>query len=149
MILWLLVSLPLVAWDTGYVMLRPLTMPGGSLHWPIYIPYGLYGKVDYIYGWKAFNEHNGFTAAQATMNIAESLLYIYYLYILLAKGRPSSKQGQGAPEAGLVGFLAYKRTVEGTPAALAVLVAYAGALMTLSKTLLYCKWLADSWIDIH
>jgi hypothetical protein len=34
-IIWLLVSLPLVAWDTGYVMLRPLTMPGGSLHWPL------------------------------------------------------------------------------------------------------------------
>jgi hypothetical protein len=34
-IIWLCVSLPLVAWDTGYVMLRPLTMPGGSLHWPL------------------------------------------------------------------------------------------------------------------
>jgi len=34
-IIWLFVSLPLVAWDTGYVMLRPLTMPGGSLHWPL------------------------------------------------------------------------------------------------------------------
>ncbi len=30
-IIWLLVSLPLVIWDTGYVMFRPLTMPGGSL----------------------------------------------------------------------------------------------------------------------
>jgi hypothetical protein len=38
---WVLVSVPLVAWDTGYVMLRPLTMPGGSLHWPLYVPYEL------------------------------------------------------------------------------------------------------------
>jgi hypothetical protein len=36
-IIWLFISLPLVAWDTGYVLLRPLTMPGGKLHWPLYL----------------------------------------------------------------------------------------------------------------
>lgn len=49
-LIWLCVSLPLVAWDAGYVMLRPWSMPGGALHWPMWAPYELYGKVDYIYG---------------------------------------------------------------------------------------------------
>ncbi len=140
-IIWLFISLPLVAWDTGYVMLRPLTMPGGSLHWPLYVPYDLYGRVDYIYGWKAFNEHNGFTSAQGLLNIIESLLYGYYLYILFAYGRQSKAQGRGAPKASTVGFLGQQRYVDGQMGALAVLVAYSAALMTVSKTVLYCKLL--------
>ena len=32
---WLAISLPLVAWDTGYVLGRPYTMPGGAYHWPL------------------------------------------------------------------------------------------------------------------
>jgi len=134
---WLLISLPLVAWDTGYVMLRPHTMPGGSLHWPLYVPYELYGKVDYIYGWKAFNEHNGFTSAQGLLNIVESLMYGYYLYILYAYGRQSKAQGRGAPKASTIGFLGQQRYVDGQMGALAVLVAYSAAIMTVSKTVLY------------
>lgn len=133
-IIWLFVSLPLVAWDTGYVMLRPHSMPGGSLHWPLWGPYDLYGKVDYIYGWKAFNEHNGFTSAQALLNIIESLMYMYYLYILYAHGKQSTKQGRKPAAAA---FLA-QRSVEGKMGALAVLVGYSAAVMTFSKTFLYC-----------
>ena len=137
-ILWLCISLPLVAWDTGYVMLRPLTMPGGKLHWPLYVPYDLYGRVDYIYGWKAFNEKNGFTSAQGLLNIIESLMYIYYLYILYAYGKQSTKHGRGAPKPAAAGFLGQQRAVEGKMGALAVLVGYSAALMTVSKTVLYC-----------
>ncbi|KAJ4294958.1 hypothetical protein N0V88_005198 [Collariella sp. IMI 366227] len=36
-LLWLAISLPLVAWDTGYMLMRPHTMPGGSLHWPLWV----------------------------------------------------------------------------------------------------------------
>ena len=68
---WLLVSLPLVIWDTAYVLLRPYSMPGGALHAPIWTPYALYGTVDYIYGQKAWDEHNGLTAAQASLNFAD------------------------------------------------------------------------------
>ena len=138
-IIWLFISLPLVAWDTGYVMLRPLSMPGGSLHWPLWTPYELYGKVDYIYGWKAFNEHNGFTAAQGLLNIFESLLYAYYLYIVYAYGQSSTAQGRGAPKASKLGFLSQQRYVDGKQGALAVLVAYSAAVMTVSKTVLYCE----------
>ncbi|KAG4437038.1 hypothetical protein IFR05_007474 [Cadophora sp. M221] len=136
-ILWLFVSLPLVTWDTGYVMLRPLSMPGGRLHWPLWVPYELYGKVDYIYGWKAFNERNGFTAAQGLLNIVESLMYMYYLYILFAFGHQSKARGRGAPGPSKIGFLGQQRYVDGQKGAIAVLVGYSAALMTVSKTVLY------------
>jgi hypothetical protein len=137
-VVWLFISLPLVAWDTGYVLLRPLSMPGGSLHWPIWVPYDLYGTVDYIYGWKAFNDKNGFTAAQSFLNVIETILYIYYLYILYAHGRQSRALGRGAPKKN-AGFLGQQRIVDGRQGALAVVVAYSAAVMTLSKTLLYCE----------
>ncbi|MCJ1254802.1 hypothetical protein MMC24_002618 [Lignoscripta atroalba] len=38
-------------------------MPGGWLHSPIWVPYALYGTVDYIYGFPAWEARNGFTAA--------------------------------------------------------------------------------------
>ena len=90
-------------------------------------------------GWKAFNEHNGFTSAQGTLNIIESLMYGYYLYILYTYGKQSKAQGRGAPKASAVGFLGQQRFVDGKMGALAVLVAYSAALMTVSKTVLYCK----------
>lgn len=139
-IVWLFISLPLVAWDAGYVMLRPHSMPGGSLHWPLWAPYELYGKVDYIYGWKAYNEHNGFTAAQTFLNIIESLMYVYYLYILYAFGKPAKAQGRGAPKTSSIGFLGEQRFVDGQQGAVAVLVAFSAAVMTVSKTVLYCEY---------
>ncbi|KAK1852618.1 hypothetical protein CCHR01_04772 [Colletotrichum chrysophilum] len=122
---WLLVSLPLVAWDTGYVLLRPWTMPGGHLHWPLYVPYALYGTVDYIYGWKAFNARNGFTSAQGTLNLVESVMYLVYVWIYFARGR--AVQGP----AGI------KKVVGGRAGALGVVVGFSAAVMTLSKTVLY------------
>ncbi|KAI9645855.1 hypothetical protein NHQ30_005290 [Ciborinia camelliae] len=142
-IIWLAFSLPLVAWDAGYCMLRPHSMPGGSLHWPIWTPYELYGRVDYIYGWKAFNEHNGFTGAQTFMNVVESLMYYYYLYIIYAYGKSSAAQGRGATKNSAVP--GEQRVVDGKMGALAVLVGYSAALMTFSKTVLY--WLNEYYSD--
>ncbi|KAM3068713.1 hypothetical protein ACMFMG_010890 [Clarireedia jacksonii] len=138
-LIWLAVSLPLVIWDAGYCMLRPLSMPGGSLHWPLWVPYELYGRVDYIYGWKAFNEHNGFTNAQTFLNIVETAMYGYYLYILYTYGKPSRAQGRGAPKN--AGFLGEQRYIDGSKGARALLVGYSAAVMTVSKTLLY--WLNE------
>lgn len=117
-------------------MLRPHSMPGGKLQWPLWVPYELYVEMDYVYGWKAFNDHNGFTAAQALLNIVESLMYVYYLYIVYALGRKATA-GRGAKAAG-GGFLA-QRFVQGQTGALAALVVFSAAVMTLSKTVLYCK----------
>lgn len=137
-ILWLFISLPLVLWDTGYMLMRPLTMPGGKYHWPIWVPYKLYGEVDYVYGQLAYDEKNGFSGGQSFLNIVETLFYIYYLYILFAYGRASKAQGRGAPDKSTVGFLGQQRYVDGKYGALALLVSYSAAVMTVSKTVLYC-----------
>ncbi|KAI1655052.1 hypothetical protein F4813DRAFT_187750 [Daldinia decipiens] len=124
---WLALSLPLVIWDSGYVLLRPLTMEGGPLHWPLYTPYKLYGEVDHVYGWKAFHARNGFTSAQGALNVVETALYLVYVYIYL---------GSGAAVAGRA-----TRVLSGRPAALAIVLAFSAAVMTLSKTALY--WLQE------
>lgn len=120
-LLWLAVSLVLVAWDTSYVLLRPHTMEGGFLHEPLWAPYKLYGTIDHVYGWKAWDAGNGFTAAQSAMNLVESLLYVGYLW-LWARGRDE----RGA--------------VAGREGGLAVLMGWAAAVMTVSKTALYCEF---------
>jgi hypothetical protein len=91
-----------------------------------------------VYGWKAFNDHNGFTAAQATMNVIETLMYIYYLYILYAYGRQSTVPGRGAPKPATAGVLGEARYIDGKMAGVAVMVAFTAAIMTVSKTTLYC-----------
>jgi hypothetical protein len=114
------------------VLLRPLSMPGGSLHWPMWVPYELYTRTDYVYGWKAFNEKNGFTAAQGSMNVPETLLYIAYLYLVYSRGTQSKyNRGGGKQE------IFTQRYVCGQSGALAVVFGFAAAVMTFSKTLLY------------
>ncbi|KAI0382993.1 hypothetical protein F5Y04DRAFT_251619 [Hypomontagnella monticulosa] len=126
-LLWFAISLPLVIWDSGYVLLRPWTMEGGHLHWPLYTPYKLYGEVDHVYGWKAFNAHSGFTSAQGFLNVVETAMYFVYLWFYF---------GNGATVAGRA-----TRVLTGRPAAIAVLTAFSAAIMTLSKTVLY--WLQE------
>lgn len=127
LLVWLVVSLPLVAWDTLYVFLRPHTMPGGKLHSPLWTPYALYGSVDYIYGWPAWDNHNGFTAAQSAMNGPESAFYCWYLYVVALQIVDWSYEGISQLE------------VKGNGVSFAVLVCFSGAVMTLSKSLLYCE----------
>ena len=121
-LMWLIFSLPLVMWDTAYVLLRPHSMPDGKYQSPIFTPYALYGKIDYIYGWKAYNSKNGFTAAQAALNAVETLGYITYLYIVWKKGR------------------GHRRALDGGWGGLAALVGFALSVMTLSKTALYGQY---------
>ncbi|PSK60258.1 hypothetical protein B9Z65_1156 [Elsinoe australis] len=141
-LIWLAISLPLVIWDSGYVMLRPHSMPGGSLHWP-WKPYELYGKVDHIYGFKAFNNRNGFTAAQGTLNILETLGYFVYLYIVWSKGSQADVDGRGAPSKEKVGGLGKAMRVTGYWAGVACLVGFGVTIMTWSKTVLY--WLNEAY----
>ncbi|GKT52987.1 hypothetical protein ColTof3_00326 [Colletotrichum tofieldiae] len=122
---WLLISLPLVAWDTGYVLLRPWTMPGGHLHWPLYVPYALYGEVDHVYGWKAFNAGNGFTSAQGALNAVETVMYLVYVWLYFSRGKA------------VEGPAGVKKAVGGRAGALAIVVGFSAAVMTLSKTVLY------------
>lgn len=98
-------------------------MEGGAAHWPLWLPYKLYGEVDHIYGWKAFHAKNGFTAAQGFLNVVETLMYAVYLWLWYSR---SEVTAQG-------------RVVTSRAGALAVLIGFSAAVMTLSKTILYCK----------
>ncbi|PAV16954.1 protein related to Adiponectin receptor 1 [Pyrrhoderma noxium] len=105
--LWFLITAPIIFWDVGYCLMRPRSFKGGDLHW-IWNPYALYQEVDLVYGVDAYYRGDGFTNAQASLNIVETLLNLYYLY---------SQHILSSPSAPLVGF--------------------ASAVMTLSKTILY------------
>lgn len=142
MTFWLVLSVPLVLWDAGYVLLRPHSMPGGKLHSPIWTPYALYGTVDYIYGWPAFNARNGFTAAQTVMNLVETAAYLFYLYVVYEYGTSTTLTGRAFQKRGpkgLMWFLREEKVVPGRIGAIALLVAYSASVMTVSKTLLYCE----------
>ncbi|KKK23006.1 hypothetical protein P175DRAFT_0438307 [Aspergillus ochraceoroseus IBT 24754] len=146
-ILWLVVSLPLVIWDAGYVLLRPHSMPGGKWHSPIWSPYALYGTVDYIYGWPAYNDRNGFTAAQAVLNLLETASYLYYLWVVYVHGTSATGSGRGSrtTQKGLMWMLTGDKVVAGRIGAVALLVAFSASVMTLSKTALY--WLNEAFSD--
>ncbi|ROT36075.1 hypothetical protein SODALDRAFT_262682, partial [Sodiomyces alkalinus F11] len=131
-LLWMAISLPLVAWDTGYVLLRPHTMPGGSLHRPLWTPYALYGTVDGVYGFKAWDARDGFTAAQGLLNLFESAMYVVYLWLAL-RGRGGRLTSRPAAAAA------------GRQNALGLLVGFSAAVMTLSKTVLY--WAKEYFAD--
>ncbi len=137
--MWILISVPLVTWDNGYVFLRPHSMPGGSVHRPVWVPYALYGTVDYMYGWPAYDRNDGFPNAQAVLNVVESALLLWYLWIVYKYGSPSDGQGRGAPKPEKLGWLGKGRVVRGRMAGVAPLVGHASAVMTFSKTALYCK----------
>ena len=105
------------------MLLRPYSMaPDGFLHAPLFAPYALYGQVDYIYGEKAYREHNGFTAAQAGLNLVESVGYVGYLWVVW-------RFGEGE-----------RRMVGGGWGGVACLVGFALSVMTVSKTVLYCEF---------
>ncbi|KAI9902436.1 hypothetical protein N3K66_001788 [Trichothecium roseum] len=130
-LVWLAVSLPLVIWDTVYVLGRPATMPGGSLHWPLWVPYKLYGEVDYVYGLPALEAKSGFTAAQGSLNVVETLMYVAYLAAWLGTGRAAATGSKGKGSGGR------RKVLAGRRGAAALLVGFSAAVMTLSKTVLY------------
>lgn len=127
-------------------MLRPYSMPGGSLHSPLWKPYGLYGTIDHVYGFKAWDAHNGWTLAQGSVNALETGAYFVYLYLVYAYGQQDATQGRGAPDKDVMGrlkALSESRTVHGSVAAWAVVLAFSTAWLTFSKTVLY--WLTEAF----
>lgn len=128
---WLAISLPLVIWDTGYVLGRPHTMPGGWAHSPLWTPYELYGRIDGMYGFKQWDAGNGFTAAQGWLNALETAMYLGYAWLWYHGGAATGLQDASG-----------RRRVAGRRGAYAVLVGFSAAVMTLSKTVLY--WLNEA-----
>lgn len=111
-------------------------MPGGKYHEPIWKLYAIYGTVDYIYGWPAFNNHVGFTAAQASLNVVETVMYIYYAIVIYKNSTRSLLSARD-----MKGFFLGEedKSVRGPGVAKGVLYLFSAAVMTLSKTVLYCK----------
>jgi hypothetical protein len=118
---WLFISVPLVIWDTCYILGRPHTMPGGWLHSPFWVPYALYGRVDHNYGFRDWDAKRGFGGAQGFVNAIETSMYIAYLAVWWREARPD-------------------RSIGGRAGATAVLLLYSSLVMTLSKTVLYCEY---------
>ncbi|KAL8673602.1 MAG: hypothetical protein Q9168_002000 [Polycauliona sp. 1 TL-2023] len=101
-------------------------MPGGKFHRPFYTPYELYGTVDYMYGWPAYESGNGFTLAQGSLNIPETIGYLGYLYIFWMYG-----EGQWALAKG------QRRSIGGGWGGFACLLGFSASLLTFGKTVLY------------
>ncbi|KAM0095449.1 hypothetical protein ACP6JD_001125 [Aspergillus fumigatus] len=119
---------------------------GHKLHSPVWTPYALYGTIDYIYGWPAFNARNGFTVAQTVLNLVESAAYLYYLFIIYKYGATMTTGGRGKQRKtrkGLLWMLKGDKVVSGRTGATALLVAYSASVMTSSKTVLY--WLNEAF----
>ncbi|KAH8921638.1 hypothetical protein BT69DRAFT_311819 [Atractiella rhizophila] len=112
--IWFFVSSLLVIWDFCYCFLRPHSMEGGALNF-LWRPYILYAEVDYVYGWKAYEEKDGFTNAQSSLNVIETILNFAYLY-LSSSPLPETR-------------------------AKALLIGFTSVVMTESKTILY--WLQE------
>lgn len=132
------ISLPLVIWDTIYMLGRPHTMPGGSWHWPLWVPYKLYGSVDHVYGFVGYEAGDGWGPAQGFCNAVETAMYLGYVGLAFYYGKEEKTVGRGAPS----GRLSFgRRKIVGREAGMLVLLAFATALMTFYKTVLYCEFL--------
>ncbi|KAF2649339.1 hypothetical protein K491DRAFT_698176, partial [Lophiostoma macrostomum CBS 122681] len=142
-IAWIVISLPLVIWDSLYILLRPHTMEGGKLQWPIWKPYEIYAAIDHVYGWPGWNNNDGFGGAQGAINAIEAVLYGLYLAIVWNHGK-ASKGGRGVQVGeGVSGWVAGGMRVEGRTGNRALVIGFTAAVMTLSKTLLYCEYIAS------
>jgi len=107
---WLAVSTLVVLWDASYCLfVWPNIWTGGwdqPFYW-LFTPYKKYATIDYVYGKYAFVNHEGFTRAQACMNLVESAFNFWYLYLVSRKH------------------------------VAATLIGFTGSLLTVGKTILY------------
>ncbi|GAB7322721.1 hypothetical protein MBLNU13_g03613t1 [Cladosporium sp. NU13] len=138
---WLALSLPLVVWDTIYIMGRPHTFAGGAIAWPLYVPYELYGRVDPVYSIEAYYSGLGWTGAQGLGNVFETLAYVAYAYIVVAYGRD---EGRAEGILGSLGAVGRRRRVDGFWGAVASLVGYTTFMVTVAKSVLY--WYNDAFM---
>ncbi|KAF3927921.1 hypothetical protein ABW20_dc0107132 [Dactylellina cionopaga] len=129
-LLWLCISLPLVCWDFSYVFLRPHSMPGGKWHTP-WTPYSIYCEVDLVYGFKHFEDGEGFNPAQSLLNVLETAMYVYYFYLV------RSYQGRKGDTVGVFG----ERKMVGEQAGKAVFWGLVACTATFWKTVLY--WMIE------
>lgn len=73
-VIWLIISMIIVFWDVMFVLLRPVSLPGGSLAW-LWVPYATYIKIDTSYA----DLNNAFIVAQGIMSLIEIIIAIIAL----------------------------------------------------------------------
>jgi hypothetical protein len=120
-LLWTAFTFPFTIWDTLYIALRPRPVPGHEWHDPIWAQVGTYAAVDAVYSEQAWLDSEGWTAAQGVVNVTELLLYLWY-YAIVRKAR---SQGKG---------------VGGKLGAKACVIGLVSGTVTLTKSMLYCKF---------
>jgi hypothetical protein len=136
---WLAISIPLVLWDSLYILLRPHTMAGGALQWPIWKPYEIYAAIDHLYGAPGWDNKNGFGGGQGAMNAVELVLYGLYAMIVWNHGA-WAEGGSGLQIGkGVKGWLSSGVKIRGAIGNKALLIGFSASLMTLTKTVLYCE----------
>ncbi|KAL6704115.1 hypothetical protein ACN47E_008778 [Coniothyrium glycines] len=136
-VLWIAVSFPLVLWDILYILLRPHTMAGGALQWPLWKPYEVYAAIDHLYGQPGWDDKVGFGGAQGVLNAVETVMYGLYAMIVYNHGVPTVGGAGVQIGSGVSGWFAGGRKVRGKAGNRALLIGFAAAVMTLSKTVLY------------
>jgi hypothetical protein len=103
-------------------------MAGGKLQWPIWKPYEIYAVIDHVYGAPGWENKDGFGGAQGALNGIETILYGLYLTIVF---------NNGVPIAG--SWISGGWKISGKTGNRALIIGFAAAVMTLSKTILYCE----------
>lgn len=114
------------------------------LQWPIWKPYEIYASIDHVYGWPGWENKDGFGGAQGVLNVVEIVMYGLYAMIVYNHGVPAAA-GTGLQVGhGVSGWFAGGVKVRGKAGNRALIIGFAAAVMTLSKTVLYCEYLMKS-----
>jgi hypothetical protein len=120
-------------------------MAGGAIQWPLWKPYEIYASIDHVYGWPGWENKDGFGGAQGVLNAVELVLYGLYALIMYNHSA-SAAGGTGLQlEEGFGKWLAGGRKVRGNVGNRALIIGFAAAVMTLSKTVLYCQYTRQCW----
>ncbi|KAH7082187.1 hypothetical protein FB567DRAFT_100019 [Paraphoma chrysanthemicola] len=136
-VFWLAVSIPLVLWDSLYILLRPHTFEGGALQWPLWKPYEIYAAIDKVYSRSAWDAQEGFGGAQGALNAIELVMYGLYAMIIYNHGVPAAAGTGVQVGQGVSAWFAGGVKVRGKVGNRALLIGFAASVMTLSKTVLY------------
>lgn len=138
---WLAIAIPVVLWDTGYILMRPHTFAGGRLHAPLWTPYALYQTIDYVYGLPSYEEHDGWPSAQGFFNLIETSGYIWYMWMAYSRGIEEGGKGKKSEGKGVLAWAMERRRVEGVDGAAMVVGLFAISVVTVAKTMLYGMFL--------
>jgi hypothetical protein len=125
--------------DCLYILLRPHTMAGGFLQWPIWKPYEVYAAIDHVYGQPGWDQHDGFGGGQGAVNVIEAVLYGLYLMLVYNHGVKAAGGSGVQIGSGVKGWASGGVRVRGSKGNAALLIGFSASLMTLSKTVLYCE----------